>query len=94
VDLRSLLALPVTPLPSSARVVVLSVDDVEVGLVAEAVTGLLEVPEDRSAAPLTLVGDSADLLVGLVESDVGGPVAVLGTRAVLALGARVGRSAR
>lgn len=94
VDLRSLLALPVTPLPSSARVVVLSVDDVEVGLVAEAVTGLLEVPDDRTAAPLTLVGDAAELLVGLVESDVGGPVAVLGTRAVLALGARVGRSAR
>jgi purine-binding chemotaxis protein CheW len=94
VDLRPLLGLTVGSLPSSARVVVVSVDDVEVGLVAEAVTGLVAVPGDCPPAPLTLLGDAADLLVGLAESGPGGPVAILATHAVLALGARVGRPAR
>ena len=94
VDLRPLLALPVSPPPSSARVVVLSFDDVEVGLLAEAVTGLTEVPEGCSPAVFALSGDAANLIVGLVESGPGGPVSVLGTSALLALGARVGRPAR
>lgn len=90
VDLRSLLGVAVTPLPSSARVVVISVDDVEVGVVAEAVAGLVEVPEDCPAPPMTLTGDAADLVVGLADGDSTGPVAVLSTAAILALGARAG----
>ena len=94
VDLRPLLQVPVVPLPSSARVVVVAVDDVEVGLVAEAVTGLVEVPDTLEATPLTLVGDAADLVSGLTDGGAGGPVAVLRTDAVLGLRSRLARAAR
>lgn len=92
VDLRPLLQVPVLPLPSSARVVVVAVDDVEVGLVAEAVTGLVEVPDALDAAPVTLVGDAAELVRGLADGGPGGPVAVLSGDAVLGLRARLGRA--
>jgi purine-binding chemotaxis protein CheW len=72
--------LPVTPLPTSARLVVVSVDDVEVGLVAEAVSGLVPVPDPCSPAPAGLTGGSADLVRGLADGGPAGPVAVLGTR--------------
>jgi purine-binding chemotaxis protein CheW len=88
VDLRPLLGLPVTPLPSSARVVVVSVDDVEVGIVAEAVAGLVEVPDDCDPAPVTLTGHAAELVVGLADGGPAGPVAVLATSALLALRGR------
>ena len=42
VDPRSLLGAERTPLPSSARLLVLAVDGVEAGMLVEAVTGLLE----------------------------------------------------
>ena len=92
VDLRPLLGVAVVALPSSARVVVVSFDDVEVGLVAEAVTGLVAVPDAIAAAPATLVGDAADLVAGLADGGPGGPVAVLRTGAVLRLRTRVARS--
>jgi purine-binding chemotaxis protein CheW len=93
IDLRPVLAVAAGPLPSSARVVVISVDDVEVGLVAEAVEGLVPVPEGCDPPPLTLVGDAADLVVGLVErGPASGPVAVLATSSILALRSRLGRS--
>jgi chemotaxis signal transduction protein len=91
VDLRSVLGLPLSPLPSSARLVVLSVDDMEVGLVAEAVAGLVEVPEDLDPTPVTLPAGAVDLLLGLAKSDVGGPVAVLSTPALLGLRSRISR---
>ncbi len=90
VDLRSLLGVPVTPLPSSARIVVVSVDDVEVGVVAEAVAGLVAVPVSCAAPPATLTGDAAELIVGLADGGPIGPVAVLSTPAILALGSRTG----
>ncbi len=88
VDLRPLLGIPATPLPSSARVVVVSVDDIEVGIVAEAVAGLVEVPEDCDPAPVTLTGPAADLVIGLADGGPAGPVAVLATSALLALRGR------
>jgi purine-binding chemotaxis protein CheW len=91
VDLRPLLGLPVTPLPSSARVVVVSVDDVEVGIVAEAVAGLVPVPEDCDPPPVTLTGTAAELVVGLADGGPAGPVAVLATSAVLGLRGRAAR---
>ncbi len=91
VDLRSVLGLPVTPLPSSARLVVVSVDDVEVGVVAEAVAGLVDVLEDLAPTPVTLAASASDLLLGLAPSDLGGPVAVLSTAALLALRVRLAR---
>ncbi len=88
VDLRPLLGLAVTPLPSSARVVVVSVDDVEVGIVAEAVAGLVEVPLDCDPPPMTLTGTAADLVVGLADGGPAGPVAVLATAGLVALRGR------
>jgi purine-binding chemotaxis protein CheW len=85
IDLRPLLGVPSSPLPSSARVVVVSVDDVEVGIVAEAVAGLVDVPDECDPAPVTLVGAAATLIIGLADSGPGGPVAVLSTPAVLGL---------
>jgi purine-binding chemotaxis protein CheW len=88
VDLRPLLGIEVTPLPSSARVVVVSVDDVEVGIVAEAVAGLVEVPEDCAPSPVTLTGTAAELVVGLADGGPAGPVAVLATAGLLGLRGR------
>jgi chemotaxis signal transduction protein len=90
VDLRALLELPVTPLPSSARLVVVSVDDVEVGVVAEQVSGLVSVPDPCPPAPAGLSAGQIDLVRGLADPGPAGPVAVLGTRELLALGARAG----
>jgi chemotaxis signal transduction protein len=86
VDLRPLLGVAATPLASSARVVVVRSDDVEVGIVADQVLGLIEVPDDREKAPLTLATEASDLVVGLADDGSGtGPVAVLDAQAVLAL---------
>jgi purine-binding chemotaxis protein CheW len=92
VDLRPLLQVPAVALPSSARVVVLAVGDVEVGLVAEAVTGLVEVPDLLDPTPVTLVGDAVDLVAGLADGGPGGPVAALRTEAVLGLRSRIVRT--
>jgi purine-binding chemotaxis protein CheW len=92
VDLRPLLQVPAVALPSSARVVVVAVGDLEVGLVAEAVTGLVEVPDRLDQTPVTLVGDAALLVAGLTDGGPGGPVAALRTDAVLGLRSRIGRS--
>lgn len=92
IDLRPLLGAAVTPLASSARVVVVRDGEIEVGVVADAVQGLLEVPADHDPAPVTLSGEAADLVVGLAdEASPSGPVALLDTAAVLALGRRIAR---
>lgn len=86
VDLRPLLAVDATPLASSGRVVVLRSDDVEVGVVADQVLGLLEVPVDHDPAPLTLAAEASDLVVGLTDDGAAtGPVAILDAHAVLGL---------
>jgi purine-binding chemotaxis protein CheW len=90
IDVRPLLDLPVTPLPTSARLVVVAVDDVEVGVVAEQVSGLVPVPDPCPPAPAGLTGGSADLVRGLADPGPAGPVAVLGTRQLLALGSGSG----
>lgn len=94
VDLRSLLGLPVTPLPSSARVVVIAVDDLEVGLLVEAVTGLTAIAEDLVPPPVTAGSEAAALLRGLAAGGAAGPIGVVDTAAVLALAERVPRSRR
>lgn len=85
VDLRPVLGLPVTPSPSSARVVVLAVDGVEVGLLAEAVTGLSPIPADCAPPPATVTGAATLLLRGLAGGGPGGPICVLDTASVLGL---------
>jgi chemotaxis signal transduction protein len=83
-DLRSLLGEPSSPLPTSSRVVVLSRDGVEAGLVVELVTGLL--PPIAAAplpAPSTASSEAVDLVVGVVDAD--GPVSLLDAAAILEL---------
>ncbi|MGD9956082.1 MAG: chemotaxis protein CheW [Candidatus Nanopelagicales bacterium] len=85
-DLRQLLGIDATPLASSGRVVVLRGDEVEVGVVADQVLGLLEVPVDHDPAPLTLAAEASDLVVGLSDDGAAtGPVAILDAGAVLGL---------
>ncbi len=93
VDLRPLIGLAVTPLPSSARVVVLAVDDLEVGVLAEAVAGLAPVALPLPPLPATVRHADTDLLCGLAEGDAAGPLVVVDTAAVLGLRGRLpGRS--
>ncbi len=91
VDLRPVLGLASSPLPSSARVVVVAVDDVELGLLAEAVSGLMDVDDDLSVAPGSLPLGAEDLVVGVAQGDPAGPVAVLSTAGLLGLRSRLAR---
>ncbi len=93
-DIRPLLAAPVIPLPSSARLLVLTVDGCTVGLVAEAVPGVLETGlADATPAPPTLGPEAAALVTGQVVDEVG-PIAVLGAGAIVALRTRLERRRR
>jgi chemotaxis signal transduction protein len=90
-DVRSLLGAPVTPLASSARLLVLQDGDVTAGLLAEAVPGVYDVPLDvADPPPATLTGDAARLVSGQVGDDAG-PIGVLDARAVLASRERLDR---
>lgn len=92
IDIRLLMGLTAVPLATSARLVVLAEDDVLVGVLAEAVPGVLPGPLSSAAAPpATLSGESAALVSGQV-SDRYGPVAVLDAGALLALRRRLDRS--
>jgi chemotaxis signal transduction protein len=93
-DIRSLVSASVTPLASSARLVVLSggvLGELTAGLVAEAVPGVYDVGLDElNAAPATLPAEAARLVRGQI-TDAAGPIAVLDVAAVLALRERVDR---
>lgn len=91
VDLRPLLGLPSSPLPTSARVVVVAVDDLELGVLAEAVSGLMDVADDPAPAPGALPPGADDLVAGVAHGDPAGPVAVLATAGLLGLRARLVR---
>ena len=93
-DLRPLLDLPQNALPSSARIVVLVVADVEIGLITEAVTGLVRVSEDLPPVPATVPAHVGALLRGLLPGGAAGPIGVLDVGAVIALGARLTTSRR
>jgi purine-binding chemotaxis protein CheW len=84
VDLRPVLGLATPPLPSSARLVVITAGDLEVGVVTEAVLGLLEVPDPCPPAPAAVSAVAGPLVVGLVD-DGAGPAVVLDTGALLGL---------
>lgn len=82
VDLRPLVGAPLAPLPTSARLVVLAVDDVELALVADMVPGLLDCrPEALEPMPATAAEGIAALVRGVVDHD--GPVALLDAAAVV-----------
>jgi purine-binding chemotaxis protein CheW len=83
-DLRPLVGAALSPLPTSARLVVISEDDIEVGLVADMVPGLRHCdPGQLEAVPATIATGIAALVRGVVDVD--GPVALLATEAVLRL---------
>jgi purine-binding chemotaxis protein CheW len=85
IDPRSLLGTELSPLPSSARLLVLSVDGIEAGLIGEAVTGLLEAGDSApEPAPATASARAASLVTGVV-SDAVGPISLLDASAVLRL---------
>jgi purine-binding chemotaxis protein CheW len=93
-DIRTLVGVPVTPLASSARLVVVMAGlrgELTAGLVAEAVPGVYDVAiDDMAAAPATLPPEAARLVGGQV-TDALGPIAVLDVEALLALRERVDR---
>jgi purine-binding chemotaxis protein CheW len=89
VDPRSLLGAEPLPLPSSARLLVLSVDGVEAGLVVEAVAGLLEAGDQTPAlAPATASSTATSLVLGVV-ADASGPLSLLDAHALLRLRAEL-----
>jgi len=84
VDLRPLVGASLSPLPTSARLVVLAEGDIEVGVVADMVPGLLDCySRDLEPIPGTIATGIAPLVRGVVDVD--GPVALLATEAVLRL---------
>lgn len=93
-DIRTLVGVPVTPLASSARLVVVMAGlrgEFTAGLLAEAVPGVYDVAIDAmSAPPATLPPEAAMLVAGQV-TDLLGPIAVLDVEALLALRDRVDR---
>lgn len=85
IDPRSLLGTELTPLPSSARLLVLSVDGIEAGLIGEAVAGLLEAGDTMpEPPPATASAQAASLVTGVV-TDGSGPISLLDAAAVLQL---------
>ncbi|HYN75004.1 MAG TPA: chemotaxis protein CheW [Candidatus Limnocylindria bacterium] len=88
VDLRPVVGNELAPLPSSARLVVMTSDVAEAGLLVEAVSGLLS--PDRPApepVPATVAPAVAELVTGVVDD--GGPVSFLDVPAVLRLRSRL-----
>jgi chemotaxis signal transduction protein len=80
-DLRPLLGLAQHSLASSARIVVLAADGVEVAVLAEAVPGVVE-----SATQLLPMPDAtASALIAGLHPDPDGPITALDAGAVLAL---------
>jgi chemotaxis signal transduction protein len=84
VDLRPLVGAPLSPMPTSARLIVVGEDDIEIGLIADMVPGLLDCdPESLEPIPATVAPGIAPLVRGVVDFE--GPVALLKTHAVLGL---------
>jgi purine-binding chemotaxis protein CheW len=84
VDLRPLVGAELSPLPSSARLVVLSDDTTEAAILVEAVTGLLRAgTAGPEPVPATVAPSAAELVSGLVDD--GGPISLLDVAAVLRL---------
>jgi len=88
-DLRPLLGAEAVPLATSARLVIVSVDEVEAGLLADQVPGPLAHGEwALSPTPATAASASADLMAGVLQ-DEWGPVSLLEASAILGLGAQL-----
>jgi purine-binding chemotaxis protein CheW len=85
IDPRTLLGADLNPLPTSARLLVLSVDGIEAGMIGEAVSGLLEAgATNPEPTPATASSQVTTLVTGVV-SDSAGPISLLDAAAVLRL---------
>jgi purine-binding chemotaxis protein CheW len=82
-DARSLLGVQAHPFGTSARLLVLAADGLELGLLVDAVDGLLPFEGAPGPVPATVGTQAAALLAGVVVGE--GPVALLDVPAVLAL---------
>ncbi len=89
IDPRTLLGTELTPLPTSARLLVLSVDGIEAGLIGEAVAGLLEAGDTTPEPPPATASARAAALVTGVVTDGAGPISLLDAAAVLRLRAEL-----
>jgi purine-binding chemotaxis protein CheW len=88
-DVRPLMGASITPTGSLGRLVVLSQDNVTVGLLTEGVQGIINCAVDRIEPPPMSLGVEA---VGLLQgqfTEPTGPIAVLDPSAVLALRMRL-----
>jgi purine-binding chemotaxis protein CheW len=85
-DLRPLLGAEAVPPTTSARVVVIAVNNVEAGVLADQVPGPLAEQEwECLPVPATASATAADLLAGAVLDDQG-PVCLLDVAGLVALG--------
>jgi chemotaxis signal transduction protein len=90
-DLRPLLGAERRPAASSARLVVLRHEDVEAGVLVDAVLGLLTWDTELLEVPGTVPPAAASILSGTVDD--GRPVAVLDAVSVLALRGQLAQAA-
>jgi purine-binding chemotaxis protein CheW len=82
-DARLLLGVDAHPFGTSARLLVVTADGLEVGLLVDAVDGLLPCEGAPGPVPATVGAQAAALLAGVIVGE--GPVALLDVAAVLAL---------
>jgi purine-binding chemotaxis protein CheW len=88
-DVRPLMGAPITPTGSLGRLVVLTEDNVTVGLLTEGVQGVVECDVDRiDPPPMSLDAEALALLHGQFTEPTG-PIAVLDPGAVVALRLRL-----
>jgi|SRR5450432_888742 purine-binding chemotaxis protein CheW len=88
-DVRPLMGAPITPTGSLGRLVVLTQDNVTVGLLTEGVQGVIECDVERiEPPPMSLDAEAMALLQGQF-TEPAGPIAVLDPLAVLALRLRL-----
>jgi chemotaxis signal transduction protein len=89
-DLRPLLGTDQRPTSTSARLVVLRADDVEAGLLVDAVLGLMTAGGTEHDLPATVAPAAASILTGTLDHD--GPVAVLDVASALGLRGQLAQS--
>jgi hypothetical protein len=68
---------------------VLAVGEVEIGILAEAVTGLLALADHSAPLPVSIGAGAAELVQGLADGGPAGPIGVLETAAVVGLAGRL-----
>ncbi|CCQ97926.1 purine-binding chemotaxis protein [[Clostridium] ultunense Esp] len=77
IDLRKRFGLPLTPYTDQTRIIIVRIDEIEVGLIVDAANDVIDIPEEMIEAPPEIVGGiGAEYLRG---------VAKIGTRLLILL---------